>query len=382
MADCEVLIVGAGVAGCAAALGLLQAGVRRVLLVERAPDSAARAVGESLTPDVIPALRALGVLPPAGAALPAWCWPYHANLSAWGSAQLSRHAFSARALAWRQTDAQGGAPHGLHVARAAMNTALRAQAQAAGAQLLQAAHVTGLQAPGAPGQPWRVQVADVNGLQEIQAAFLLDAGGRRAPLVRHLGLQPQRLDNLVARVWRLDCAHDLDGCSLVESRPEGWWYAAPQAEGGCIAMLMSDADLMESIDVPQAWRATRHLARLLPAVPVAGDTMTVAAHSAFLPHSCGPGWAALGDAAMAFDPLTSSGVAAALADARRMTPAILSWLAQDFHQALQIQQRCAQQLRAELQRYVAGLRRQYGAERRFAGAPFWARRHLSAAQAA
>lgn len=72
--DCDVLVIGAGPGGCAAALGLRRAGWR-VVLVERRPGPADKLCGEFLSPEGVESLarlglgEALGVFPRIGEVL-------------------------------------------------------------------------------------------------------------------------------------------------------------------------------------------------------------------------------------------------------------------------------------------------------------------------
>jgi flavin-dependent dehydrogenase len=49
----------------------------------------------------------------------------------------------------------------------------------------------------------------------------------------------------------------------------------------------------------------------------------VAADSGILSQTCGPGWIAVGDAAMAYDPIASHGILMAMVSARDAAKAIL-----------------------------------------------------------
>src|SRR5689334_22771476 len=87
--EVDVTILGAGPAGSALALGLKQAGVGRVLVVDR-PMRRPFRIGESAAPGLSPLLRRLGLddrLEGRGHR------PCYGNLSSWGRPQLAVEDF-------------------------------------------------------------------------------------------------------------------------------------------------------------------------------------------------------------------------------------------------------------------------------------------------
>jgi flavin-dependent dehydrogenase len=369
----DVLILGAGPAGSATALALLAAGVPRVLLVDR---GVARpfAIGESATPDVVGHLRALGLEPDMAKM---GHLPYHGNCSLWGSGQPVHDYFFQR-----------GHAYGWHLDRAGFDRWLREQAVQRGAKYACPASVERVVPEGAG---WRVQVATGAGVHEgtherrheIHARVLVDASGRRAALATRLGAQHQKLDNLVAlALHATPLPGALDGLSLVEPMPHGWWYATCVPGGRAVVTLMSDHDIARSqgyydySTLLQAWQQSTELAARVPP-PVASlpaDGMPAihafAAHSSFCDRAAGRNWLAVGDALLAFDPLTSSGIAGALGDALAAAPVILAQLAGDTAPARE----WAARANRSFTRYIQGLRQHYASEQRFADQPFWARR--------
>jgi 2-polyprenyl-6-methoxyphenol hydroxylase-like FAD-dependent oxidoreductase len=198
----SVLILGGGPAGCAAALTL-----RRYLpdlavcLVARAATDAP-AVGETLSPGVLPLLEYLGLreqfqglgqLPCGGTA------------SAWGSGQVLERSylFTGRGQGW-------------HLDRARFDAWLLAFAEQAGVHCVrgratQAARVDGV---------WQVEVDDG---QAVHADAAIEASGRSGWLLRRAEAAPQRHDGLVAEARWFDQGpgqSNFDG-ALVESAPDG-----------------------------------------------------------------------------------------------------------------------------------------------------------------
>jgi 2-polyprenyl-6-methoxyphenol hydroxylase-like FAD-dependent oxidoreductase len=220
----EAVVVGAGPAGCAAALALHRAG-RRVCLVDDTPPGAAPGprVGESLPGAVARLLPQLGITGLADLLAPADYRPCVANASAWGSDH------------WTYQDAlrnpEGG---GWHLNRAAFDAALRARTRAATVPTYHA-RLRHLAAEpdtpqAAPSYLLRLNEAGAQlgaDLPELRTSWLIDATGRAAFVSRRLQGGRQRLDDQLAAVaWVPAAPHDHDASTRIRSVPGGWWYTA------------------------------------------------------------------------------------------------------------------------------------------------------------
>ena len=332
----DVLIVGAGPAGCATALALRQAGVGRVALLDaRSPTQPSDwRLGETATPDLPALLARLGVAWPDGHR------PCLGNASAWGQ-PLQLDDFARRRL-----------PPAWHVHRPLLDEQMRQAAQQAGAWLIDG-HRLGEVERLADGWhltclPATTRAAGPVLASSLEARLLVDASGRAAVLARQLRARRQALCRQVALAspWPvagsttpcLPADHPLNQRVLVEAVPEGWWYATLDACGQPQLALMTDADLASLQRPPEAWwaalkRTTVLWPALAPWAPPATAHLALqprpfAAHAAVLDRVAGPGWLALGDAMMSLDPLTSSGLSASLRDAWEATHGVLvPWLA-------------------------------------------------------
>jgi flavin-dependent dehydrogenase len=109
--------------------------------------------------------------------------------------------------------------------------------------------------------------------------------------------------------------------SLVEAVPGGWWYSAPLPGGGLAVVYMTDADLQGSrlARTAEGWhrllRGAGHTSRRVADGRYRGPERLrrVTATTSRLVCCAGEGWAAIGDAAATFDPLSSHGIYTALA---------------------------------------------------------------------
>ncbi|SMF20322.1 Dehydrogenase (flavoprotein) [Tistlia consotensis] len=351
-----VAVVGGGLAGAAACLRLAQLGLRPLWIGPAA--EAGDRPGEHLAPAARPLLATLGAL--ALLERPGHR-PANALLSAWGGPRLAeRNAILHLEGPGRVLD------------RPAFERDLAALALASRAQRVEAA----LEAADCAEGVWRLRA----GGSEARARFLLDASGRAAVVARSR-TQRFRADRLAA-LWAFleqDPASDVEPtpATLIEAAPDGWWYAALLADGRLALDWFSDPDLLP----PDATRGTAALEALLAGSRQVGRWIAEAgfrlaaprlasAGTTWLAPAAGEGWAAVGDAAAAFDPLSSHGMTTALWTAITAAEAAAAALAGDPAPLA----RYAAAVAAGVQDFLAARSRLYAAEPRFAERPFWQRR--------
>jgi flavin-dependent dehydrogenase len=369
----DVAVIGAGPAGAATARRLAQRGLH-VLLLERSRMDDTPRIGESLAPAVQAALRSLGVWDRfiALGALPSW-----GTRSVWGEAQAQSHSHL-----------QSPWGCGWHVDRAAFDRMLAQAAAAAGAELREG---VGLHSAHFDGNSWQLHTRNTTDATDtadatahaLHARVLVDATGRRAQLARALGAERLLFDKLVGVAVRWTGTDPNEqGHLLVEAVAEGWWYTAPLPAGGMVAMLMTDADLCarQHLNHAPAWQralaAAPESLRRLAAANCASAPQVHTAHSQRLHHdparAAGP-WLAVGDAALAVDPVSGSGVLRALNTAEAAAAAVQEALAAGpaWRAPLAAYEAARN---AECSSFLIERAQYYEAEGRFADAAFWQRR--------
>jgi hypothetical protein len=113
---------------------------------------------------------------------------------------------------------------------------------------------------------------------------------------------------------------DGDRRTLVEAVADGWWYTALLPSWDRVAAFLTNADLADRRALLSAQgfvarlRQTRHVSAVLSrgAYRVGTRPRGADARSHRLDRFIGSGWVAVGDAATAFDPLSSQGILNAL----------------------------------------------------------------------
>ena len=319
----DVLVLGGGPAGCAAAR-LLAAWGLDVVLVERSLGTrggaaAGRGLAESLPPSARKPLAATGLLSVVESA---GFHPNTGNTALWNGEQRS--------------DGFGAGRTGFHVDRARFDRLLRESAARAGAKV----------ARGAARPPeqdrdggWVVQVewgpsGDGPGERrstssELRPKWLLDCTGRTGVLARRNRTLEHEVPTL-AVVRRYESLAGDDGWpaiepghALAESFDRGWAWSVPTSDRERHVALMLDPELhpvmTDAPDLSAAIEAEVAATCLIRQVvqggrPV-GEAWAVAA-SMYSSSSVADGRALLvGDAASFVDPMSSYGVKKALASA-------------------------------------------------------------------
>lgn len=303
MKRADVAITGAGPAGSVAAMILARAGLRVVIFDKS--DGGEFRVGESLPPDARLVLKPLGLLEQleAGPHLRAY-----ANRSAWGAEGLGSNDFIFNPYG-----------HGWHLDRRAFNTMLAGAAEAAGATLLRSTRFVGASEMSGG---WALELDAGGRAESCRVNFVFDCSGRDATFAQKRGARRITYDRLVGVVALSAPAAegDADSATLVEAAVDGWWYTALLPGGKRVTVYHTDADLLRvpPARLAETWPTllgrTEHVRGVHEryGYELVGSLRVVAANSSRLDLVKGGGWLAAGDAAAAFDPLSSQGIMSAM----------------------------------------------------------------------
>lgn len=362
---CDVIVFGAGPAGSALAHRL--APRHRVLVLERSlpnqssPVAEAWRIGESLPGAAAVLLRRQGLLErflADGHALRG------ASVSVWETPQP----------VWFDALRDPNGP-GWHLDRVRFDAMLRNAAGAAGVVF---SSVTGGVQVRREGGQWHVR--DDRTGQSYSARAVVDATGRSAVLCRHLGLRRQTQDRLLCVHARLPAlAQDQDRCTRTCADVDGWWYSVRLPSGDRVLAYHLDARdpaLQALRHGPALLRHARRLPLLAPVLPEGVSSLATRVRPAgsvllnTVDGVPGPGFYAVGDSLLAFDPLSSQGLFHALASAESAATAIEGEFAGDPHTG----QDYFMQMREVQARYCQHLAATYARPERYHERPFWAQR--------
>lgn len=382
----DVVVLGGGPAGSAAALALVQVRPElRVLLVEASAFERWR-IGETLAPGGGRLLDGLGVWERVRAAGALECF---GTSAVWGSEERydNEFVFSARGNAW-------------HVDRTAFDAALVACAQDRGvevwrgARFVQSARASDgwlvtverggdeRHAAASDGDAWSAAAHRDAERRAVAASVVIDATGRNACFASRQGAGRVVDDRLAGVAVRFRAPADsLDATTLVEAQEDGWWYSAAIPGGQIVAAWMSDADLIrrDALKEPARWLArldaSRETRARLRACTPQWPAGIWSARSQRLARVCGDRWLAVGDAATAFDPLSSAGVLKAVYTGKIGAFAVLDLLRGDSSGL----DRYRRHIEREYAAYLTTRAVFYALEQRWPHATFWQRRHRHAA---
>lgn len=368
-----VTVIGGGPAGLVTALALIDEGIEPAVIETTSYDRPR--FGEHLTPDAFAVLKKLRVdrIVREGGHLesPGVC-------SMWGSAEPIEIPGIMRAM---------GA--GLHLERPTFEASLAREVESRGGRIFRGCRVRRIDRvdeSGACGPSWRLEVSSPKFEHRrgacFETRFVVDGSGRPASLARRLGRAPIRHDTLIGLGLVLPAPGEVE-MPLVESTRQGWWYTAPLPAGELVAIFFTDRDLIaesgcsrqafwiEALESSSATmvRVGRQARDLRP--------QGVPAQSHRMVHSHGEGWLAVGDAAMAIDPLSSNGLAAAIRDGSDAG----RWIADALGSERRPHSR-NQSLALAFDEYLKIRSKFYRMERRWPDSLFWARRHRAPGKSA
>ena len=352
----DVAIVGGGTAAAAAALTLAGSGYRIAAIAPcLAPGDRP---GESLAAAGVDLLAELG-LADAFAAGPHR--PADLRYSAWGSALLAQ----ANPLV-----PTGGLAYVLD--RPAFDRMLRDAIEASGSTIAGTVERALQTRVG-----WTLQLT---GGARLHARFAIDCSGRAAVVARGASVRRRADRSVAAYAFLRQTGGDVapTPATMIEAVEDGWWYATLLPDRRLALAFFSDSDRLPRgiTRDARAWArmvaGTRSIARWLESADYAIDypPRLASAATTWLQPVAGERWAAAGDAAAAFDPLSSHGLTTALWSGRRAALAAGAMLEGDAGPL----SRYADDVDAAIRSVLAARRSVYSRERRFTHAPFWARR--------
>lgn len=358
----DVIVLGGGPAGCAVAVAAIRVGYR-VLILDGARRPAAP-FGETLAATGVAALSALGL----GPALDGM--PRIASLgvvSLWDSLETAEadSILDVYGTAW-------------HVQRDDLNSALRRRVSQLGVVFQSDATVVE-QRRTETGE-WDVRFQVGRAMRMRRSRWLVDATGRRAWLMRRLGVRRERLDQLVAVMFDIS-VHSIDQRLAIEAVPNGWWYYSPLPRGRAVATHVTDHENLPAPrhDNCESWQARLRQTRLIgPRVGTAAPLRRpsiVAVNSSYAIAAAGNGWRAVGDAALTHDPISGAGICRGIVSGVQAALSMYGADNGDQHAAARYQR----WFDGEFARYSNERTRIYSLAKRWRHEPFWARRGDSAA---
>lgn len=228
---------------------------------------------------------------------------------------------------------------------------------------------------------WELQMKhQTKGNFTIRTKFLIDASGRQGHLCRMLNLKVIKYDQLVgiSAFLRFREPKILPQEIFLETVKHGWWYSATLPGDRLVFTLFTDADIIKTqqLQKPGNWNKllleTKHIGKRIQNT-IADEQLWVRnAFSQLSDSSVKNNFLAIGDAAAAFDPISSMGIGFAVSSACNAARAIEHFFSSDGDDSyIRTYQ---EDLKTIFGNYLNLRKQYYHMEQRWAKELFWDRR--------
>ncbi|MBO3697351.1 NAD(P)/FAD-dependent oxidoreductase [Roseivirga sp. E12] len=353
----NVSIIGGGPAGVATAIMLAARGVSHCI-IEAQPEPTAKA-GEALPPSARPLFRQLGIEDLLQHTSHS---PYYGNMSCWGSNEFVQEEFIHHLHG-----------HGYLLNRQHFESQLQSLMQKQATKFYSAYRLQHVE-PANPG----IKIEIANGVcsKSITSDFVVDATGRKASVCRRLGIEKEVYDDQFALSFRVKLKEPMARQIYIEAIDTGWWYAAPFGDKEMTLMFFTAKDLLPTKPntvefLQEAHHNTQHMPKSLDLSQVETSMVKVMpAGTSSLQVPYGENWLAVGDAAYAYDPISSYGITSALASGYYAGHALSDHLAGQ-RDALVTYRYIMEKA---FQGYLEKLFHQYDSEKRWSDGSYWKNR--------
>ncbi|MBC2807006.1 NAD(P)/FAD-dependent oxidoreductase [Rhizobium ruizarguesonis] len=343
----EVAIIGAGPAGISVGSCLSKAGISACIFSDERRKIGVHGTVQTIGRSAIEGLIAFGVSK-----------QYLADLS---------HLPDRTVVDWQEdrdggTDLFAALPRSLVVDQTRLERALIAIAVRNGANVQPSKAV--LIGFDAVKRLWEIECQG----RTLFARVVVDATGRAASVIRRNGAKLEMIDALTAWIVSSSTANLSSSLIVVKAVPDGWIFACSECNKSSLTFVGNEATCRLDpayTSYPTSLVEACHEMGIDPGSREVTRSKSSAAVTC-LDRAVVPAMLAVGDAAMALDPLCAEGIAKAIQSGERAAAAITEALQGRFGALIQYER----SRRTELSEHLRSRARFYG-ESRYQSEPFW-----------
>lgn len=361
MLKCDVIILGGGPAGSAAALTLKKINNYDIIVIEKSNYDELK-IGETIQPECRPLLKHLGV------------WesfvnddhlPSNGTSAIWGSNEINYNDFIFNAHGY-----------GWHLDRTRFENMLACEAIKTGVNVLTRTSFTASKK--LSDDKWLIECkTDEESLLEIKSSFVIDASGRKTVFAKDQHSKKIVHDNLCGIFTFTEISNpDFNSFTFVEAVHDGWWYSARLPDNKVVLGFMTAGSFIKEKQLNwksnflQYLKTTEQTKERFYNAETFSDPVVVSANSYILDKIVGDGWLAIGDAACAFDPLSSQGIYKGLHNGITAAETIDNYFSGSTTSLTDYEKK----IKASFEQYLEMKVMYYQIEKRWHDSPFWKRR--------
>ena len=298
--DYQVIIIGGGPSGIATSLILTSRGISNCVI--EADIEPARKFGEAIPPNAKPLLKKMGIMhlidDPKHLV-------YYGNKSCWGSNVLEHKEFLKEIYG-----------HGYLLNRLHFEKQLRQYLKDNSGSLFEGFKLkkvlntnNGIEA----------SIKNGNKITKLNAAYIVDATGRKASVCKQLGVVKENIDSQFSISFKARLHKPIEHQISIEATENGWWYIAPQYNNELTIMFFTLYELLPkkkqlAVFIKKELETSLHISKIIKTANLDFENIKVIpSGTSRLDIPYGDNWIAVGDAAFSYDPISSYGITSALA---------------------------------------------------------------------